>query len=141
MSNVTSESGQGIILIFFRTRDSLSSLPRTFEDWLHQEYVPALSAIAGLETAWAYTAADAAYDKQQLVVCKVLDLALVQAETLSGLTGNGKISPPEGLTNGTIESDMRTYSFVQLYETTKQDRGKLQNIIYAMEDYMLINML
>jgi hypothetical protein len=28
-----------------------------------------------------------------------------------------------------------------LYETTKQDRGKLQNIIYAMEDYMLINML
>jgi hypothetical protein len=130
---MTSGSGQGIILIFFRTRDSSRTFPKPVEQWLQQEYVPALSASAGIKAAWQYTAADAAYDKQKLVVCRVSDLVPVQVEILSCLARSGKVSLPVGLTDGSIGYELRSYSFVQLYETAEKDQGKLHGIAYVMD--------
>jgi hypothetical protein len=137
MANTTSESGQGIILIFFQTPESSGKFPKTFEDWLHREYVPALSASTGIEAAWLYIAADAAYNKQISVVCRVSDLALVKAETLSTLARNGRIAPPEELASGSMETELRIYSFVQLYATSKKDQGKLHTIHYILDNCML----
>jgi hypothetical protein len=128
MANTTSGSRQGIILIFFRTPEPSGEFPKTFEDWLHREYVPALSTSTGIEAAWLYTAADAAYNKQISVLCRVSDLASVKAETLSTLARNGRIAPQEELASGSMETELRTYSFVQLYETSKKDQGKLHTI-------------
>jgi hypothetical protein len=129
MSNIETQSGPGLILVFFKICDSSKISQKSLEHWVDQEYVPALLATVPTKTAWLYKAANANYDKQQLVVCKVSDLASMQAGQLQDAAKTNKLSLFKGSVQDSVEVDTRTYSFVQLYETAKQDEGKLYAVI------------
>jgi hypothetical protein len=139
MSNIETQSGPGLILIFFKICDSSKISQKSLECWVDQEYVPALLATGATKTAWLYKAANANYDKQQLVVCKVSDLASIQAGQLQDAAKANKLSLFEGSVNDSVEFDTRIYSFVQLYETAKQDEGRFYAVIQAKKGQRLIS--
>jgi hypothetical protein len=123
MSNINT-SEHGIILIFFKIKHLSSISEEVFEDWLNEEYVPALASTAGIETAWLYTAANPDYDKQQVVVCRASELSVVRVERLVDLTKNGEPLLLSQSFDDLIEPDLRIYSFVQLFETSTHTEGQ-----------------
>jgi hypothetical protein len=125
MSQSKPWSGPGVIVSFFKLRDTATLSEKTLEDWFAREYVPALVAAGVIKKAWLYQAANADYDKQNIILYKVRDLALVQAGKIQEIPRTSKLSLFEGSVDDHIEVDTRIYSFVELYETSKHDEGKL----------------
>jgi len=117
-------SGPGLILNFLKLRGSSEISQHALENWIDQEYVPALLATGGLSGAWLYKAANPAYDKQHILVCKVSDLALIRAEELGSVGKDSKGPQLDGSVDEQVELDLRIYSFVQQYETSKHDEGE-----------------
>jgi hypothetical protein len=124
MSEPKAWSGPGAILSFFKLREPAKISPKTLEDWFDQEFVPALLATGAVSAAWQYQAANEGYDKQQVILYKVPDLALIQAGKFQSVPRTSKQSLFEGPVDDYIEVDTRVYSFAQLYETSRRDAGK-----------------
>lgn len=122
MSESKPVSGPGVILTFFKLRDPPRISPETLEEWFDKEFAPGILATGAVRTAWLYEAADPGYDKQQLMIYKVPDLA--QAGKMREVARTSSLSLFEGTVDEYIEMDSRMYSMVQLYETTKREAGE-----------------
>jgi hypothetical protein len=93
------------------------------EDWFDREYAPALMKTGVIKSAWLYRAANVNYDKQNLILYKVPDMARVQAGKIQEVTRTSQLGLFEGSVDEYIEVDTRMYSFVQLYETSEHGEG------------------
>lgn len=125
MSTPYPMSGPGVILTFFKLREPPRLSPETLEEWFEKEFAPGMLATGAVKTAWLYEAADPGYDKQQLMIYKIPDLA--QAGKLREVDRTSKLSLFEGTVDEYIEMDSRMYSMVQMYETTKREAGRLRS--------------
>ncbi|KAL5120543.1 hypothetical protein ACEQ8H_001562 [Pleosporales sp. CAS-2024a] len=113
MSQPTAWSGPGMILSFFKLRESSSLSEKTLEDWFDQEFGPSLMALGVIKSAWLYQAANASYDKQNAILYEVPDLALIQAGKLQEASRISKLGLFQGSVDDHIELDTRLYSFVE----------------------------
>ncbi|KAF1849863.1 uncharacterized protein K460DRAFT_274033 [Cucurbitaria berberidis CBS 394.84] len=125
-------SGPGVFLNFFKLNDSSKISLDTLEKWFDEEYVPELLATGAIKFAWLYKAANPSYDKQHLAVYKVSDLALVQAGKVQEIPRSSKNGLFDGDVDASIEFDTRIFSFVQKFETSKQDEDSADIIMLAL---------
>ncbi|KAF2833640.1 hypothetical protein CC86DRAFT_415536 [Ophiobolus disseminans] len=129
---MSKRSGPGIVLGFFQIRDSSKASQHTLESCFDQELVPKLLETEGVTGAWLYKAANPAYNKQQILVYKLSDLASIQAKDLQRLAKTSKHSHLNGSVDDHVEFDSRSYSFVQLYEISEHSEDAAPTIMLAM---------
>lgn len=122
MSDPKEWSGPGAILSFFKLRDSSSISEKTLEEWFEREYVPALYKAGIIKMAWLYQAANAKYNKQNLIMYKIPDLTKVGR--MQAIPRTSALSLFGGPVDEHIEVDSRIYSNIQLYGTLDHREGK-----------------
>ncbi|KAH7401598.1 hypothetical protein BKA66DRAFT_436714 [Pyrenochaeta sp. MPI-SDFR-AT-0127] len=125
-------SGPGVILSFVRLHRSARITEEAGQIWFHEEYVPRLLASGVVSHASHYKAANPDYDKQQLAVYKVPDLALVHAGKLTTIARNSDRGLFDGDVDDVMDFESRIYSLGQLYETSKQTEEAAPTIMLAM---------
>lgn len=121
MSGPQPWSGPGVIFTFFKVPESSKVSQHAIEKWFDEEYVPKLLETGVVKSGWLYKAANPEYDKQHLLIYKVSDFA--QAGKLKEVPRTSEKGLFDGDVHSHIEFESRIYSFVQLYETSKQDEG------------------
>ncbi|KAH7084952.1 hypothetical protein BKA63DRAFT_528813 [Paraphoma chrysanthemicola] len=132
MSDQQSWSGSGVILSFFKLRESSKVSEEALYTWFSEEFAPALLATGAVKSATLYKAANPNYDKQQLLLYNVSDLAAIQAGRLSDIARSSKLSLFEGSIDDHVEFEWRIYSFAQLYENAVQSEEAAPTIMLAM---------
>ncbi|KAH7094603.1 hypothetical protein FB567DRAFT_510576 [Paraphoma chrysanthemicola] len=132
MPEQRSWSGCGVILSFFKVRESSKVSEEALYTWFNEEFTPALLATGAVKSATLYKAANPSYDKQQLLLYNVSDLAAIQAGRLSGVARSSKLSLFEGSIDDHVEFEWRIYSFAQLYETAVHSEEVAPTILLAM---------
>lgn len=116
-------AGPGVMFTFVDLKGQSKVSEETLLQWFDTEWIPGLLATGVITLAWLYKAVNPDYDKQHLVVYKVSDLALVHAGKLKQVPRSSPSGIFPGEVDDHVEFESRIYSFVQLYETSKQDEG------------------
>jgi hypothetical protein len=123
-ANTASWSGPGILQVFFNLKESSKLSQETLDKWLDEEYIPALIETGVVKSAWRFKAANPDYGKPNMVIYKIPDVAAVQLQKLHSVPVTSSLFPTDEPVFSFVENDSRTFSFVQLYETTKQPEGR-----------------
>jgi|TARA_R110002003_G_scaffold52_23_gene4556 hypothetical protein len=126
MSEQPAWSGPGVIFSFFKLRESSEISQEAMHTWFDEEFVPSLLATGTIKSVTLYKAANPNYNKQQLLLYDVPDLSSIQAGQLGDFAKSSRLSLCKGSIDAHVEFEWRTYSFVQLYETSKRSEGKLK---------------
>lgn len=127
MADVTTKpasSGPGIIQVFFNLKESSKLSQEILDKWLDDEYIPALVETGVAKSAWRFKAANSDYDKPNMVIYKVPDMSTEQLQKLHSVPLTSSLFPTNEPVTSFVENDSRIFSFVQLYETTKQPEGR-----------------
>jgi hypothetical protein len=126
MSKQPAWSGPGVILSFFKLRESSEISQEAMHTWFNKEFVPSLLATGTIKSVTLYKAANPNYNKQRLLLYDVPDLASIQTGQLRDVAKSSRLPLFEGSIDDHVEFEWRMYSFVQLYETAKRSEGKLK---------------
>ncbi len=130
MADPQTWSGSGLILTYVDILDTSKLTTEAFDEWWIVEVVPKLVDTGAITWSWAYKAANPNNEKQRVYIYKVSDLAQVHAGVLMKIP---RISE-KGYFEGDLEADQltnyesRIYSFEQLYETSKNEEGKVKTV-------------
>ncbi|KAF2035553.1 hypothetical protein EK21DRAFT_53970 [Setomelanomma holmii] len=124
-------SGSGVILSFFKLRNTAEISLETIEIWFNEEYFPALLGTGAITSAVLYKAANPSYDKQYLLVYDVPDLSSV-AGKIQLVERSSKQSLFKGIVDDYVDNERRIYTFLQLYETKQHDEDSPPAIMLAM---------
>ncbi|ORY10889.1 hypothetical protein BCR34DRAFT_566188 [Clohesyomyces aquaticus] len=130
-AEVTKWTGPGMIQNSFTIPQGSKLSLETAEKWFDDVYVPELVASEVVKSAWRFKAADPNYKRQNIFLYKVPDLALVQAGKLQEINRTSDMFPTDEPIESFVESETKIFSFVQLYETSKQPEDASTTIIMA----------
>ncbi|KAF2653397.1 hypothetical protein K491DRAFT_694800 [Lophiostoma macrostomum CBS 122681] len=130
-TNPPSWSGPGVVQTFITIPPSSQLDQETLSKWLDEVYLPAVIDTGVVKSAWRFKAANPDHGKQNLVFLKVPDLAPVQAGKLQAISRTSDMFPSSESIDAFVESESGIFSFVQLYETTKQPEDAGSVIVYA----------
>ncbi|OCL14285.1 hypothetical protein AOQ84DRAFT_281396 [Glonium stellatum] len=128
---IPSLSGPGIIFIFFRLRDSSQASQAIIEKWYDEVHIPAMVASGGIPLAWRWKAANPDYEKPNLVIYKLPDLAFLQSDEYRSANKKSETVPDVGPIGQLVEIETRLYQMVQLFETEKQPKDAFPTILSA----------
>ena len=138
-SNSTPDSGPGIILSFLHLVPSSQLSFSTLQQWLHEDYIPALRSTNAITSAWLYQAANPTYNKQHLIVYQVPDISALQTPKLTSVPRTSKDNLFEGSIDQHVTFDTRVYSSVQRYQLEDHGEGAylliLQSYILACSQH------
>lgn len=124
MDSATTQNGNGLILSFPQLTSSKPT-PGGLQQWLNEDYIPALQASKLIEGAWLYSAANPAYNKQHLIVYDLKSVAdIVNGPSpFPAVQSTSKSDLFEGSIEDHVIFDTRVYSFHQDYNKGSVDAG------------------
>ncbi|KAF2117679.1 hypothetical protein BDV96DRAFT_517369 [Lophiotrema nucula] len=123
-------SGPGLIQVFFTQTDTSVS-EETILKWLDEEHIPALMATGVAKSGWRHKAADSAYSKPHMLLYKVPDLSSVLSGKLETVPRTSDLFPDGKPIDDFVTVESKVFTFVQLYEPTKQPEDAGNTIIMA----------
>ena len=105
-------------------------------------HIPGMVASSGIRSAWRWQAANPDYEKLNLVIYKVPDLAFLQSDEYKSTRKKSDTLPDAGLIDQFVESEIRHYQLVQLFEMEKQPEGRyISSFINRQRDSNILNNL
>ena len=105
-------------------------------------HIPGIVASSGIRSAWRWQAANPDYEKSNLVIYKLPDLAFLQSDEYKGAKEKIDTLPDADLIGQFVESETRLYQLVQLFETEEQPEGRyISSSINQQRDSNILNNL
>ena len=124
----TTWSGPGLIQVFINLRKDTKLSQPTLEKWLDEVYIPAQVETGVVKGVRRFKAANPSYDKQNLVIYHVPDLAALRTGKLEAVPRSSELFPTEEPVDAFVESDSRVLSEVEVFEKERHAPGEL---VYA----------